>query len=328
MRGPVDGLLEVALDEIPVGIVVEAKGGRIVHANRYAQELLDAGSDVSPIRRALAGDDVRGERVEVALPDGSTRVLSLTARPLREDGRVVAAVALFEDVSARLRVEQAEREFLANAAHELRTPLAAIASAVEVLQAGAKELPTERDVFLAHIERESARLALLARALLVLARAQARSEQPRIEVVALRPLLEQIAADVRPARGVKVSVECPSELAALANRDLLAHALVNLAGNAAHHTERGGICLRVRSDRSHVAIEVSDTGSGMEPDVLERAFDRFFSQAASRGDRFGLGLAIAKELVESVGGSVGLASAPGAGTTATIRLPLARMVES
>jgi signal transduction histidine kinase len=64
----------------------------------------------------------------------------------------------------------------------------------------------------------------------------------------------------------------------------------------------------------------------MEPDVLERAFDRFFSQAASRGDRFGLGLAIAKELIESIGGGVELASTAGEGTVATIRLPLARLV--
>src|SRR5205814_9913795 len=116
--------------------------------------------------------------------------------------------------SERERRERAEREFVANAAHELRTPVAAIASAVEVLQAGAKDAPADRDLFLGHIEREAARLTRLARALLVLARAQARHEPPPLQLVELAPLLGQVAAAILPPGDVQVVVDCPLALAA------------------------------------------------------------------------------------------------------------------
>jgi Signal transduction histidine kinase len=105
---------------------------------------------------------------------------------------------VLDDLTEQGRRELAEREFVANAAHELRTPLTTIIGAVEVLQAGAKDDPLERDRFLAHIERESARLARLARALLTLARAHAGQERPRSEPIALRPLLQEVADDLRP----------------------------------------------------------------------------------------------------------------------------------
>src|SRR3954449_10989652 len=129
-----------------------------------------------------------------------------------------------DDLTEQERRDRAEREFVSNAAHELRTPLTTIIGAVEVLQAGAKEDPVERDRFLAHIERESARLARLARALLTLARAHAGQERPRLEPVELAPLLEEVADDLRPRDGVAVEVECPTDLAASVNRDLLEQA--------------------------------------------------------------------------------------------------------
>ena len=122
---------------------------------------------------------------------------------------------VLDDLTEQERRELAEREFVSNAAHELRTPLTTIIGAVEVLQAGAKEDPVERDRFLAHIEREAARLARLAHALLdARARARrARSARAR-EPIALEPLLREVADDLRPHDGVAVEVECAPELAA------------------------------------------------------------------------------------------------------------------
>src|SRR4029450_13967258 len=144
------------------------------------------------------------------------------------------------------RQERAEREFVTNAAHQLQSPLAAIVSAIDVLQAGAKDDP-ERDVFLGHIDRETHRLARLAQALLILARAQTGAEAPRDEVVPLARFLQEIAGSLRPAAGVEVHVSCPEDIALITNQQLVEQALLNVAENAAKYTTEGRISLSARA---------------------------------------------------------------------------------
>ena len=236
------------------------------------------------------------------------------------------ALLVVDDLTEQERRELAEREFVSNAAHELRTPLTTIIGAVEVLQAGAKEDPAERDRFLAHIERESGRLARLARAMLTLARAHSGQEQPRVEAVELAPLLRDVAAGLRPHAGVAVDVEVEAGLSVQANRDLLEQALRNLGENAAKHTARGSVTLRAYGDGTAVTVEVEDSGPGIRPEVQRHVFDRFY-----RGERdahgFGLGLAIVRESVRSLGGRIELDSSPGQGTVFRILLAPARVRE-
>jgi signal transduction histidine kinase/HAMP domain-containing protein len=236
------------------------------------------------------------------------------------------ALLVVDDLTEQERRELAEREFVSNAAHELRTPLTTIIGAIEVLQAGAKEDPMERDRFLAHIERESGRLARLARAMLTLARAHSGQEQPRVEAVELAPLLREVAAGLRPHAGVAVDVEVTDGLLVDANRDLLEQALRNLGENAAKHTTRGSVALRAYGTGSTVTVEVEDSGPGMSAEVQRHVFDRFY-----RGERdahgFGLGLAIVRESVRTLGGRIELDSSPGEGTVFRILLTAARVRE-
>ena len=236
------------------------------------------------------------------------------------------ALLVVDDLTEQERRELAEREFVSNAAHELRTPLTTIIGAIEVLQAGAKEDPAERDRFLAHIEREAGRLARLARAMLTLARAHSGQELPRVEAVELAPLLREVAAGLVPHAGVAVEVEVPAGLAVDANRDLLEQALRNLGENAAKHTGRGSVTLRAYGDGSTVTVEVEDSGPGMSPEVQRHVFDRFY-----RGERdahgFGLGLAIVRESVRTLGARIELDSSPGEGTVFRILLAPARVRE-
>jgi signal transduction histidine kinase/HAMP domain-containing protein len=236
------------------------------------------------------------------------------------------ALLVIDDLTEQERRELAEREFVSNAAHELRTPLTTIIGAVEVLQAGAKEIPAERDRFLGHIERESGRLARLARAMLTLARAHSGQEQPRVEAVELAPLLRDVAAGLHPHAGVVVDVDAQAGLSVAANRDLLEQTLRNLGENAAKHTARGSISLRARSDGGTVTVEVEDSGPGISPEVQRHVFDRFY-----RGERdahgFGLGLAIVRESVRTLGGRIELDSSPGQGTVFRILLTPARVRE-
>jgi signal transduction histidine kinase len=236
------------------------------------------------------------------------------------------ALIVVDDLTEQERRELAERQFVTNAAHELRTPLTTIIGAVELLQAGAKEDPAERDRFLAHIEREAGRLARLARAMLTLARAHSGQEPPRIEAVELAPLLRDVAAGLQPHLGVAVDVEVDDGLAVETNRDLLEQALRNLGENAAKHTARGSVTLRAYSAGRAVTVEVEDSGPGISPEVQRHVFDRFY-RGEPDADGFGLGLAIVRESVRTLGGRIELDSSPGQGTVFRILLAPARVRE-
>jgi signal transduction histidine kinase/HAMP domain-containing protein len=231
------------------------------------------------------------------------------------------AILVLTDVSERERRERSEREFVANAAHELRTPVTAIAAAVEALQAGAAEDAARRGQFLAVIDRQTGRLGRLIRALLVLARAQTRQEPLRLEPVELRSILHDVAEGLSPREGVAVEVRCASGLYALAERVLTEQVVANLAANAVKHTSKGLILLSAEpTDDGFVAIEVSDTGPGIQEDARDRVFDRFYSAGENGREGFGLGLAIVSESVRALGGVIEVDSTAGTGTTVRVTL--------
>jgi signal transduction histidine kinase len=252
------------------------------------------------------------------------RTYSLVGIPAGAGGD--EAIFVITDISDRERRERAEREFVANAAHELRTPLAAIVGSIEVLQAGAKDDARERDAFLDVIARQAARLGRLSRALLLLARAQTHQETVTLEPVELRPLLERAAADLQPQSGVVVEVDCPAGLSVLAQQDLLEQVVSALAVNAAKYTDEGSIRLSASSSGGSVAVEIADTGPGIDAGTLERVFDRFYrGELARSSEGFGLGLAIVREAVRAIGGIVDIEAGPKRGTT--VRVLLASLEE-
>jgi signal transduction histidine kinase len=239
-----------------------------------------------------------------------------------------SALVLLRDVTSRERRRRAEREFVSNAAHELRTPIAAIVSALEVLQGGAKDVPADRDLFLAHLERESERLGRLVAALLLLARIQTGQETPTLQLVEVAPLLDAIGAQLQPGGQVSIRIECPPGVAMLADPDLLRQAVWNLATNAAAHTARGEIVLAGRDLGRMSEIEVRDTGPGIDKARQPHVFERFVRGHERAGGGFGLGLPIAREIALALGGTVTLDSTVGVGTRARIRVPSARLVQT
>ena len=334
--GESERLFERLLNRLPHGIVVVDRELRIVFVNPAARRLVES----EPPLRA-------GEPLPDPWPDYPLRRLAeslFTHKPsagshLVETGDLVlcvegltagsaaTATIMFDDVTERERTRQAERQFVENAAHELRTPLAAIVSVIDVLEAGAKDDPHARDRFLAHIRAHSERLVRLARSLLVLARIQTGRERPRLDLVRVEPLLQEVATLLVPATSVEVEVRAPERVAVLADPDLLYQALENVTANATKHTHQGRIVLAARDLGGTIEIEVSDTGSGMERTEAARAFDRFYRSASrDHQDGFGLGLAIADEAVRALGGSIKLDSVPDVGTRVRIQLPSAKIV--
>jgi signal transduction histidine kinase len=230
------------------------------------------------------------------------------------------------DQSRRERAERAQRDFATNAAHELRTPLASIVTAIEMLQTGAKDDAEVRDEFLGVIELEAGRLTRLTRALLVLARAEARDETPTLSDVAVGPILKQVAASLAPREGVCLVIDCRPDVLVSGDPDLLEQALSNLALNALQHTDAGTVTLRAQTIGDDVLIEVMDQGRGIERAQRARVFDRFYRTGES-GAGFGLGLAIAQAAAQALGGTIEIDSAPGTGTIVRMRLHTARTVE-
>ncbi len=344
--------LERIFAQLPVALIVaEAPSGRILLANaeveritRQAMPSIESIADYRfirgfhpygdalvpeewPLARAVHGETVQSETIEYVRGDGTRMLIEASARPIHdEEGNVVAAVAVFLDVAERERREAAEREFIANAAHELQTPVAAISNAVEALQLGAKDDPAQRDRFLAHLQRDVARLGRLSSALLVLARAERGGEPPRLELLPLEPLLAEAAADALPAVGVEVVVECPEDIGVLTHRDLFGQVLANLAANASRHTRRGRISFSARLvDRARVVIHVSDSGVGIAAEHQKHVFRRFYRGDSETGGS-GLGLAIAQESVNALGGHLTFESRPGEGTTVAVTVPGVRLV--
>jgi len=297
----------------------------VASANDRARDLL--GESAVRTGQPFAVEPLRAlaERlVSTGLAEAPTSVESGDGRTLRAIGIPAhagePAVLLIEDVTGEQRHDRVRLEFVRNAAHQLRTPLTGIVAAVEVLQAGAKEIPQERDRFLDHIEGHAARLSRMAHGLLVLARLQA-GEVAQPKRVEVKPVLDALAGDAVSGEGVEVLTDCTPGLAALAERDLLREALAALLENALAHTHAGRVSLRAWETDGRVAIEISDSGGGIAPADHARIFDPFY-RSSPTGEGFGLGLAIAAQAVGAMGGEIEAANADG-GARFTVRLPSA-----
>src|SRR6266516_4135111 len=304
---------ERVLMRLPQGVVLVDSELRIDHANPAAERLLGVGSPGDPLPEPWPEFSLRGLAARLFGPDPPT------------GGTLVETDHHFFWVEG-VPASTAETAILIveDAAHELRTPLTAIVSVMDVLEGGAKDIPETRDRFLKHIRVHSERLSRLATSLLVLARLQTGVEQPRLTVVPVRPLLEEIAGRLDASGGVEVSVRAPEQTGALADRDLLHRAIANVAENSAKHTQTGEIVLEARGHATTTQIEIRDTGPGMSEEERERAFHRFY-RSSNGIDGFGLGLAIAEEAVRAVGGTIELESEPGAGTRVFVVVPSAKL---
>jgi len=245
----------------------------------------------------------------------------------------------------RARAEQAERsrrELIVNVGHDLRTPVAAIRAHLEsILMATGEPQAVDRaalhhDVGVAH--RESERLGALVDDLLALARSDAGELRLDLGPVAAADVILEVCATMAPLarreRGVTLAPDAPAGLPDVeADRQRLAQVLLNLVRNAVTHTPEGGIVsVRLRpADAGHLELAVADTGAGIRPEDLDRVFERFYRTDASRARTsggFGLGLAIVRDLVAAMDGTIGAESVPGQGSTFRVRLRIAEPADA
>lgn len=224
---------------------------------------------------------------------------------------------------ARERAFEAQRTFAANAAHEIRTPLAALEGNLAYLRGAA--LPKDEAAALGDALRDAARMGSLVDRLLMLARYEHGERVVPGHSEAAEVAQRAVEATRVDRTEVARVLDVPPGLFARIPADLLEAVLRDLLANAAQYTERGRIELRARRDGSTIELSVSDTGIGIPSDEIPRVFDRFFrgAQARQMASGTGLGLAIVREIVTSYGGSIELSSERGRGTTVRVRLPAA-----
>ena len=272
------------------------------------------------VRRAVARGSVEQDGVRVG-----ERVYAISARNLPAEGSVLIVV---RDRTEELRREIAEREFVSNAAHELRNPIAGLSGAIEVLRAGAKDDPAAREHFLSRLAADTDRVTRLTESLLTLARVEAvGAGSTGMEPLDVALTVEDAAQAVSPPEGVEVTFDLEPDLVAEGDAVLLRQVLVGLLTNAFKNTPAGGtVTLRARrAGEEGVVIEVADTGKGIAREDIDRIFERFYRGSGTlQQEGFGLGLPIAKRMVDVMGGEIGVQSQVGAGSTFWVRLRAAK----
>ena len=318
--------------------VAEARGEPLERVFRIINEDTRRLAE-SPVAKALQLGKTIGLGNHTALisKDGTEVAIEDSAAPIRDrNGNVCGAVMVFHDVTKRRQAEQALRdtdrrkdEFLATLAHELRNPLAPIRQAARILRA---ETATEaqkrwcQDV----IDRQVQHMALLIDDLLDIARVARGTLELRIETTELAAVIEAAIETARPiidAKRHKLSVEIPQQAVQFAADPLrVAQVLSNLLTNAAKYTDpEGQIRLRAFGDGEAITISVADSGIGIPTGEIESVF-AMFSQVKASQDRsdggLGIGLALARGLVELHGGTIQATSAGlGEGSEFVVRLP-------
>jgi signal transduction histidine kinase len=305
-------------------VMVVGNDGEVRFHNPAAQPLMaeDGTSPIYPLVPWLRRAAQRGSADHGSVGVGE-RVYALQARDLPAEQAVLLVV---RDRTEEMRREVADREFVSNAAHELRNPIAGISGAIEVLRSGAKDDPEARDHFLDRLSQDADRMSRLTQSLLALARVQALGEG-EAEVVDVAVAADEAAQALGRPDGIDLSLDIESDLAAAGDPVLLRQVLIGLLSNAYKHTPPPGeVTLSAhREGEGDVLVEVTDTGTGIPPEEVDRVFERFYRASGSlEHSGFGLGLAIAKRMVDVMGGEIGARSIHGRGSTFWVRLPVAQ----
>lgn len=250
--------------------------------------------------------------------------------PRSEVGRLGSAINVMlgriqEAFVARVESEERLRRFVADASHELRTPVTVVSGYAELYRTGALDTEEKRDGALARIESESHRMGGLVEDLLLLARLD-QGRPLRSENVDLEGICGAAVRDFESTVGRTIAFESVGPVVVTGDPERLYQVIANLLGNVAAHTpEESAGTLRIGRSGEFVEVTVVDDGPGMDPALAAHVFERFWRADPGRTRKTGgtgLGLAIVRSIVSAHGGEVGVSTSAGAGFAVTLRLPV------
>ncbi len=339
--------INMVMNQMQNGIIAVDHNLKVILVTPVAKKLLGIigsaeGKQISDASRDVHLDGVFTEAMrqagvytnEVAVRTGEGRghrPLRFYVSPMRNDGQVVGALAMIEDITEIRRLEQVRTDFAANVSHELKTPLTSIRGFVETLENGAIDNPEMAHKFLRIIMLETERLTRLINDILSISKLESGDD----DVVIERLRLDKMAYDVADmlaihAQEKEVSIDCHlnrTPVMIMGNSDRVEQMLINLIENAIKYNKPGGsVTVQVFSNGVEASVAISDTGIGIAQENLPRLFERFYRVDKGRSRQMGgtgLGLAIVKHIVRSMNGEIEVHSALDEGTEFLITLPLA-----
>jgi two-component system phosphate regulon sensor histidine kinase PhoR len=324
-------LLTGILSSMNEGVLVVGPDGRIVLTNPALRAMLLIGQDAvgKSVLQVVRNADLN-QLLETAAGGIATEVeLELAGlMPRRALVRAVTlqdapggVLAVFVDVTELRRLEAVRRDFVANASHELRSPLTTVRAAAETLRTVENDAKATTR-FIELIQRNSERLANLIDDLLELSRIESRELKLESEAIDLGAVIDRaLAQHAHRAQLKRITLahDTSGVPSVLADRRALEHVLGNLIDNALKYCGDGAaVKISATSDNRFIRVAVADTGPGISSEHLSRVFERFYRVDAGRSRELGgtgLGLSIVKHLVEAMGGAVSVESETGAGST-------------
>ena len=331
----VEGVIDVGLDQ------------KILHINEAAARLLLVNEN-SCIGKPI-WQEIRNQEITEALDQAITTqsviktqmrlnresdqlVVDIYAASLSNDeGEPIGAVLVLNDITELENLERVRTDFVANASHELKTPITAIRGLTETLL-GDDEIEKETVTsFIERVHAQSLRLSQLVGDLMTISRlesSQAGEEFTRINFADLARQAARAGQVTAEEKGQDLDVELPdTEVMVWGDRQNLSQLLDNLIDNAIKYTPNdGSITVKVSKDDENAILQVTDTGIGISPQFQQRVFERFYRVDKARSQSLGgtgLGLSIVKNIAEKHGGSIDVKSQLGSGSSFTIKLPLA-----
>jgi two-component system phosphate regulon sensor histidine kinase PhoR len=337
--------LEAVLTSMTEAVVIVDQEERVIRCNQAAgrifgfnpetigdrsiQELIRNAS-IQRFVRKIFESDTPVEDV-IALNASNERFLHTYGTLLQEaTDQTPVALLVFHDITRLKQLENIRREFVANVSHELKTPITSIEGFIETLQEGAINDPENAAKFLKIIERNAHRLNAIIEDLLTLSKIEQEEEEKQILLRegSIKDVLNaavMVCANTAQEKHVTVEVQCPDEIRACMNRDLLVQAVVNLLDNAIKYSDPESFVnvSAVQSDHE-VVLAVEDSGCGIPKEHLPRIFERFYRVDKARSRKIGgtgLGLAIVKHIANAHRGCATVESIPGQGSRFSIIIP-------
>jgi len=328
------------LSNIADGVMMVNDEGRVLLANKAAEHMFDF-EEKKAIGKHLI-ETVRDYEIDRTLKsclekakeqtaqlefEPGKRFLRVIAVPLIIDG-LTGSLLLFQDLTELKSLQTMRRELVGNISHELRTPLAGIKAIVETLRGGAiSDKKAARD-FLARVDSEVDRMMQMVAELTELSRIESGRGNLKPEMFNLNSLVEEVIARFKPQaerKNVTMSADLFNKLPIVqADKDRIYQVITNLVHNAIKFTSQNGkVNISTELSENSVLVKVSDTGIGISPEDLPHIFERFYKADKARaGEGAGLGLAIAKHVIQTHGGSIWVESEEGKGSTFFFTLPL------
>ncbi len=326
------------VESITDGVVVCDQQGKILVMNRAMRDLMRISENQSqpnyfndiPIQRLDEAALAFGESRTPDLFSLSSHIVRVAVAPVQtDDGMRLGDVYVFQDLTSEVAIDRAKTNFIATISHELRTPLTVLGGNTELLLRGlVGDLTQEQRPLVETMRKHTLTMTSLLNNVIIIAGLESGTLTFDLEPVSLHDLINDLLWTVRPgvsAKGIQLRIEVPVDLPEIiADSHQLRNAISQLLDNARRYTEQGSITVRAYQEENRVRVDIVDTGCGISSELSSQLFTRFVRgeegiNSAERG--IGLGLAIAKMLLERQGGSIWLAETSEQGSIFSFTLP-------